>query len=770
MLKNVLKRSVSIAVALAIVAGGSLTSFAATTTQIPGTDRSFDSFNGSFFSVSGYAQSGGEVKDRSQLVEGSKYRYCDDAYSFLTALEEAQADKVDVIEIGANINLGWLEIGEKCQALSIIQAYKDSLTSIKPVGNPVLIDAGISQLQFTNIDGLTIFSTEGYSIRNCEWKIRSCNDLVIRNLKIEGQREIDDWRNSTGGGIGNTKRVGWSNFKISDTKNLWIDHCTFDYAFDGNIDIENASHNMSITWCQFGIEDKSNESLLAKMVTYAEYLYQNDREDSFHIYGAMRDSGASVDEIMNFYMYHKKCHILGGSGDGKDTQNASFAYCRYDNFGSRLPSLDTGNAHVYNCVFSNEDFMRNSAVIHSHEGIGDNVAAQGEGVYWTFLSRVSQVRNGGAVACDTNVYEDIDGVILGTPSDGDKALVVNSYYHKNNYNSDGSVKSVTEYTGSSFDNNGKNVFTNNFDYGGKLEFSWNGYDNLPYSYQLIPIEDTKEVVTKYSGSGTINMSKADWCKTEYTKEFSVQLVDNGETVLPEKLELNMSERSMAVGGYLQINAELYPINTSDRSLTWKSDNPKVAEVLATGLVVAKTCGSTKITCSTSDGNLSKTVDITVYKAIESLKFDKKSYKANAGTEMTLVPIVEPADATYKDFIWISSDESVASVDSNGVVSFIKAGNVKISCKCLKDETVFATCTIKVNEAVQTPAPTPDDRKLGDVNKDGNVDASDALLILKHAAKLSMIDDADLKYADCDSDENITATDALIVLKIAAKLM
>lgn len=73
----------------------------------------------------------------------------------------------------------------------------------------------------------------------------------------------------------------------------------------------------------------------------------------------------------------------------------------------------------------------------------------------------------------------------------------------------------------------------------------------------------------------------------------------------------------------------------------------------------------------------------------------------------------------------------------------------------------------------TVAPTETtlpDYKLGDVNKDGNVDASDALLVLKHAAKLELIEDEILlKAADVQADDIIDANDALTILKIAAKL-
>ena len=59
---------------------------------------------------------------------------------------------------------------------------------------------------------------------------------------------------------------------------------------------------------------------------------------------------------------------------------------------------------------------------------------------------------------------------------------------------------------------------------------------------------------------------------------------------------------------------------------------------------------------------------------------------------------------------------------------------------------------------------------GDVDKNGIIDATDALIILKHAAQLEMLaDELELNLADVDHNNIIDASDALIVLKIAAQL-
>lgn len=59
---------------------------------------------------------------------------------------------------------------------------------------------------------------------------------------------------------------------------------------------------------------------------------------------------------------------------------------------------------------------------------------------------------------------------------------------------------------------------------------------------------------------------------------------------------------------------------------------------------------------------------------------------------------------------------------------------------------------------------------GDVNKDGYDDAQDALLVLKHAAKLSLLSDDIIGVADVNADTLIDAQDALWILKKAAKLI
>lgn len=119
-------------------------------------------------------------------------------------------------------------------------------------------------------------------------------------------------------------------------------------------------------------------------------------------------------------------------------------------------------------------------------------------------------------------------------------------------------------------------------------------------------------------------------------------------------------------------------------------------------------------------------------------------------------------------VFKSSDEAIATIDSNGNITAVSEGKVKITA--ILDETLVAKCDLVVEEK-ETDNNDNDLQVLrGDVNNDGSVSARDALLVLKHAARLEILNDDYLSRAELNDDGRIDASDALIILKIAAKIL
>lgn len=118
---------------------------------------------------------------------------------------------------------------------------------------------------------------------------------------------------------------------------------------------------------------------------------------------------------------------------------------------------------------------------------------------------------------------------------------------------------------------------------------------------------------------------------------------------------------------------------SKLNLTWASSDEEVATVDETGLVTAVGAGEADITVSVSDANISSTTHVKVVitptgvEAPDSIELITNGENSKAlGAKMT------PEDATEVKLAYESSDENVATVDENGVVTAVADGECVIT--------------------------------------------------------------------------------------------
>lgn len=118
---------------------------------------------------------------------------------------------------------------------------------------------------------------------------------------------------------------------------------------------------------------------------------------------------------------------------------------------------------------------------------------------------------------------------------------------------------------------------------------------------------------------------------------------------------------------------------SKLNLTWTSSDETVATVDETGLVTAVGAGEADVTVSVSDANISSTTHVKVVitptgvEAPDSIELVTNGENSKAlGAKMT------PEDATEVKLAYESSDENVATVDENGVVTAVADGECIIT--------------------------------------------------------------------------------------------
>ena len=162
------------------------------------------------------------------------------------------------------------------------------------------------------------------------------------------------------------------------------------------------------------------------------------------------------------------------------------------------------------------------------------------------------------------------------------------------------------------------------------------------------------------------------------------------------VSLNRDEITLTPGKEAVLKAKVRPSGASDKSVTWRSSNSKVASVNSKGVVTAKKAGEAEITVKTKDGSFrdSCTVYVEVYPT--SLRLKKDSYTVKTEKSVRIGYTILPADATEKSLTWRSSNRKIATVNSKGVVTGVKGGKVTITAKTVNG--IKASCTVTVVQA------------------------------------------------------------------------
>lgn len=184
------------------------------------------------------------------------------------------------------------------------------------------------------------------------------------------------------------------------------------------------------------------------------------------------------------------------------------------------------------------------------------------------------------------------------------------------------------------------------------------------------------------------------------------------TVSVAGVALNKSSVNLNEGGSESLTATVSPSNATNKSVSWKSSDTGVATVDANGKVTAVKAGSATITVTTSDGSKTATCSVTVAAnsvPVTDVTIDKAEISIVEGESQKLGATVTPDNATDKNVVWTSSDNTVATVDGSGNVTAVKAGSATITAKAGdKTATCLVTVTAKeivLNEIAIDPAST-----------------------------------------------------------------
>ena len=158
--------------------------------------------------------------------------------------------------------------------------------------------------------------------------------------------------------------------------------------------------------------------------------------------------------------------------------------------------------------------------------------------------------------------------------------------------------------------------------------------------------------------------------------------------------------AVAVGQQLTLAVQVFPEDATIQTVTWTSENEKIATVTADGVVTGVSRGNARIVATARDGSrIRANINVRVTQNPEEITFSSGEVTVDAGKTLQLKTTVLPRNADNKKVTWASSDESVATVDARGRVKAVSLGTCEITCSSEADPGVKASATVHVQQPV-----------------------------------------------------------------------
>ena len=144
------------------------------------------------------------------------------------------------------------------------------------------------------------------------------------------------------------------------------------------------------------------------------------------------------------------------------------------------------------------------------------------------------------------------------------------------------------------------------------------------------------------------------------------------------------------------SGEKYSFANDVGDYRWESSENEVATVTTSGEIQALKKGTTVITITTDDEIITYKVtveDINQSVTVTRIKMDKNTLELDTGESYDMNVTIYPNNATSTDISWSSSDNEIATVDSNGKITAVSKGNCTITARSSNGN--YDICLVKV---------------------------------------------------------------------------
>lgn len=316
---------------------------------------------------------------------------------------------------------------------------------------------------------------------------------------------------------------------------------------------------------------------------------------------------------------------------------------------------------------------------------------------------------------------------------------------------------------------------------GKLTIEWTSSDE-----SVATVDETGTVTAVAAGEANVTASVKD-ADIAASTHIKVVVTPTG-VVAPESIDLVTNGENTK-----DLDAKLVPADATDVKLAYESSDESVATVDETGKVTAVANGectiTTYVTAKTEDAEASELsavvveaadseeVDdsvatmpedlaamdsafgvvpedlkaetkVTVTTNVENVTLDKAEGVFTVGNTVTVTATVTPDTATNASVTWSSSDEAIATVDSEGKITAVAPGTATITAVSDSNPDANATYAVTVQaKKVVAPASTKTSSKSNSGNAGSNSNSGAAAAAPSNPAPVPAPDPAPVQPSE-----------------------
>ena len=170
-----------------------------------------------------------------------------------------------------------------------------------------------------------------------------------------------------------------------------------------------------------------------------------------------------------------------------------------------------------------------------------------------------------------------------------------------------------------------------------------------------------------------------------------------------KVTISPKTLTLGIGKFETLQASVEPSTLKGVSLKWVSSDESIVKITEAGrlsVTIQGVAGGTAVVSAINQDNVVVGFSsITVNQPVETVTLSETEVTGRIGQTVQLRATIKPDNATNQNVTWKSSNDKVASVSANGLITMKSAGTASIICTSADNPNVQAFCNVTVLKAV-----------------------------------------------------------------------